>query len=575
MRLLSLFRFGLILIACWLSQSGTLHAQQPKPANGTISGRVTLEGKPAQGVVVLALAPQSPQSVTSVQARTDAEGRYQLTRLPAGQIRITVAAREYVSDTLDSHSLQPGAGVSLSDGEHLEGQDFALVRGGVITGRVTNAAGQPLIEEALSLFRLNAKGQKEHFSRTYMLNLKTDDRGVYRIYGLPAGRYLVAAGFDDQAPRFANNPRRLPLTYHPGVTVEAEAKPVEVTAGSETEGVDIRFGARERTSEVIVRLVDAESKQPVPNLYANYARVQPENRSTWSSGASWQMTDSKGETRFERVTPGRYRITVQAMRPEDSQYFAEPVMFEVVSEGTHRVEVTVRRGAVLSGTLTLENISAPALRAQAKQLSLQISRPFPLPGAPVSTPTPPAPQILFNNFPRLADDLSFRSSGLPPGKYQLVVTGNGAAGGFSIARLERNGQVMPNQFEVTGSEQVSGLRVVLTYSNASLRGQVQVVGGTLPPQARLMVIARNKNSAQPVLGGRGVELDARGRFVMEFMHAGIYEVSVRLAFPPDYPYTNLPPALRRPQGMQEVVLGQTGEVQLNLTFDLNFQEGRR
>jgi hypothetical protein len=572
MQLSLLLRFGLVFAACCFSQPGALHAQQPKAANGTISGRVTLEGKPAQGVVVLALAEQSPQSRASAQARTDAEGRYQLTGLPAGQFKISVAAREYVSATADPRSLQPGLTVFLSDGEQLEGQELALVRGGVITGRVTNVAGQPLIEEALSLFRLDARGQKEHFSRTYMLNLKTDDRGVYRVYGLPAGRYLVAAGFDDQAPRMARHPRRLPLTYHPGVTVEAEAKPVEVTAGSETEGVDIRFGARERTSEVIVRVVDAESKQPVANLYANYARVQPDSRTTWPSGTRPQMTDSKGESRFEQVPPGRYRVTVQAVRPAESQYFAEPVPFEVVSEGTHRVEVTVRRGAVFSGTLGVENVSDPALRTQVKLLSLRLFRPFPLPGAPGSTPTPPAPQIPFNSNLSLAADLSFRSSGVPPGRYQLVVNN---PYGFSIARIERNGQAVPNLFEVTGSESISGLSVVLGYSNASLRGQVQVAGGTLPPQARLMVSALNKNSTRRDLpAGQTVETDARGRFVMEFMHAGVYEVSVRVTFPPDFRYTNLPPALRRPQGMQEIVLGQTGEVQVNLTFDLNLPEGR-
>jgi hypothetical protein len=102
-------------------------------------------------VAVLALlnaGSGSPRA--SAQARTGAEGNYRLTGLPAGNFKISVAAREYVGDNDDRRSLQPGLSVTFGEGEHLAGQDLTLVRGGVITGRVSNAQGEPVVAVSLS-----------------------------------------------------------------------------------------------------------------------------------------------------------------------------------------------------------------------------------------------------------------------------------------------------------------------------------------------------------------------------------------------------------------------------------------
>ncbi len=75
--------------------------------------------------------------------------------------------------------------------------------------------------------------------------------------------------------------------------------------------------------------------------------------------------------------------------------------------------------------------------------------------------------------------------------------------------------------------------------------------------------------------GRSADVDTRGKFVMEFMHAGAYELSVNVSLPPDFPRASLPLVLRRPPVRQEVVLGETGETQVTLTLDLSQKEERR
>lgn len=560
MRLPSILRFGLaVTLLCF----GHLLTARTQTKTGTISGRITIGGKPAQGVSVTALPAQRNVSAEKpqvlAQAKTDAEGQYRLTGLPAGNFKITVTAREYVNADGDWHALPPGRGVMLGEGEQLDNHDFALVRGGVITGRVTSAAGKPLIEEAVTIFRLDEKGKKESFNAQIMLDLKTDDRGVYRVYGLPPGRYLVAAGFDDSSPQYGSILRRgYPLTYYPGTTDEAQAKVIEATPGSEATEVDIKFGERARGHDVIVRVVEAETGRPVPNQFVSYVRARPDSKSAWPTGRGAAATDNKGETRLEMVSPGRYLAMLS--RPDKSEFYAEPVPFEVTGAGADRVEVPVRRGAVLSGVVVLEGVRDPALLAQVKQLSLRVAQT----GRPAVT----AP---FSGVVLLTSDLSFRTSALPPGKYQLWTWGDG----MMIVRIEHNGKPLPNSFEFSGGEQLDGLRVVLSYSDAVVRGQVQIIGGALPANARLMVNARYKDSTLPFPFGRSAEVDSRGRFVLEHLSAGTYEVTLVLSLPPGTPRANLPPVFRRPPIKHEIVVGNTGETQLALTLDLSPQEERR
>jgi hypothetical protein len=64
--------------------------------------------------------------------------------------------------------------------------------------------------------------------------LTTDDRGVYRIFGLPKSRYLLSAGGYSKG-----EVGYFQKTYHPNVTDQSQAKVVEVGEGEEITGVNI------------------------------------------------------------------------------------------------------------------------------------------------------------------------------------------------------------------------------------------------------------------------------------------------------------------------------------------------
>lgn len=567
MQLPSKLRLGVMLAVFCFGQPIPSNAQT-KPATGTVSGCVTIGGKPAQGVRVLAFPNDNGgQPRASAQAKTDAEGQYRLTGLPAGSFKIHAAAREYVSPGEEGRGNLPGRSVTLGAGEQLEGQDLTLERGGVITGRVTTAAGRSLIEENIKLFRVEAGKVKMPFYQAYTAQPRTDDRGIYRVYGLPAGRYLVAAGYGEDEGAMHNNSRRgraYKLTYHPDTADEAQAKVIEVGYGSEAGEVDIKLGASSRGHTVTVRVLEAETERPVPDLRVGYGIVQGRSSFISPSGGIISTTDSRGEMRFEGVLPGRYAAFLYGRgEGRDSDYYAEPQPFEV-GEGTEtRLKIVARRGLQVSGNVVLEGVTDAALLARAKKLRLYLSQQ----GSAQQLRSP------YSNGATVATDLSFRMSGIEPSQYRLYLSNNNESRGFALARVEHNGAVLGEKFEI--NEALSGLRVVLKYGDARIVGQIQVTGGVLPPETRIQVLVFTSGSTST---NAYANPDAQGRFMVEHLVPGVYELRAT-AFAPTTqiaPNAAPPTPVRRVIGSanQQIIVGSAGDTTITVTLDLSAQ-GRR
>ena len=141
-------------------------------------------GKSAAGVTVVATQRNSFfDSKTIAKTTTDDDGNYKLNGLAAGQFTIRPLSKSYVVPNGAAYK-EPGQSVNVNEGETITKIDFTLVRGGVVTGRITDAEGHPLIGERVSVV---PKDATEAAGQMYMLGgtrNQTDDRGIYRIYGL-------------------------------------------------------------------------------------------------------------------------------------------------------------------------------------------------------------------------------------------------------------------------------------------------------------------------------------------------------------------------------------------------------
>src|SRR5262249_4777217 len=123
------------------------------------------------------------------------------------------------------------------------------------------------IAERINLTLVDANGSPQPFYGGIRYGYETDDRGVYRIYGLPPGRYLVSAGAADRPG--VSRRVRYPLTYYPDVPEQEQAKPVEVQTDFSADDIDIHLGPPLKTYAVVGRVVDADTGQPAPGLPVN------------------------------------------------------------------------------------------------------------------------------------------------------------------------------------------------------------------------------------------------------------------------------------------------------------------
>jgi len=150
----------------------TLHAQVPA-TQITITGRVVAEATdaPVYRVDVIAFGTTTrTMSITS----TDADGQFQFPALPEDRYRLGVSRPPYVSAIADA-----SASPTL----------FRLTQGAVISGQVVTALNQP--QRGVSVVAQTSAGVEAGRSLT-------DPQGLFRIHGLAAGDYLVAA--DGGAP---------------------------------------------------------------------------------------------------------------------------------------------------------------------------------------------------------------------------------------------------------------------------------------------------------------------------------------------------------------------------------------
>src|SRR5262249_49516048 len=230
-----------------------------KEAACSITGRVTIDSQGAPGVVVT-LQPVSssfPLPPPVARATTDKEGRFQMNNLPDGRYYLVPLAPAYFAPSED-RMIASGKPVTLMKGETLDGIELKLIPGGVITGRVTTADGAPVIGGEVYTRATDSRAlQQLPVPSAGGSRFKTDDRGVYRIYGLPAGRFTVSV--------LSGRPGE-GWIFHPGVTEESRAGQIDVVGGRVVENIDIKLPPLTRVYEATGRVIDEATGQPIPGI---------------------------------------------------------------------------------------------------------------------------------------------------------------------------------------------------------------------------------------------------------------------------------------------------------------------
>lgn len=496
------------LLTC-LCFAASLSAQSPnkptvKTPRGSLSGRITIKDKPAPGVVVGLRKSALENSYDPFErAVTDAEGIYRITNIPAGSYIVTVAAPAYVPT--NSSDRKP---VVIGEDENVEDVNFSLVRGGVITGKVTDSEGHPVVLHQVELYNPGELDRAQGQVLPYpAMTAQTDDRGVYRFFGVVPGRYRVAAGRGSEG-YYGFSPSE--VNYKQAFYADpAKGNVIEVSEGSEAKDIDITLGRAVQTFSVSGRIVNGENNTPVPGQRFNLQRVLG-SRTEYVNAVA--VSNARGDFTMEGLIAGKYNTMVYPR--EGSDLRAEVTTFEIIDADVSGVTIKLTRGASISGFVVLEteNKSAKSM------LPEMLLRGF----VPVGPNGGGGPAV----SSQIAADGSFRLAGLAGGFASISLSARAGPyppKGFSILRLERDGIPVP-RFELKDAEQVTGVKILVGYGTATVRGVVKIENGSLSPNGRIYVQITRPGEENSYF--RPIMVDDRGNFLVEGVPSGPYDVNV-------------------------------------------------
>ena len=448
---------------------------------------------------------------------TDAEGQFQANNLEPALYIVGANAPAYTSVPND-----PNSPTYYRIGETV---NLQLVRGGVVTGTVTNAMGEPVISVRVRVIMVrNSKGQPPGQLIFGTMEQPTDDRGVYRIYGVHPGTYIVSAGGTNISQPYLFNPYDTDApTYAPSSTRD-DAAEVTVRAGEES-NVDIRY--RAETGHTVSGTV----KVSATNIGASVT-LAPVGGVVMPAGSTFQGPGARGFS-FNGISDGEYELSAQEFAPSQTPstsavMLSEPKRITVKGANVGGIELIPKPLANVSGRLVLEPSKVPECQGKRPPLLAETLIRF---RRPEKDSDSPAYQRAFGNAGSPDANGAFVLRNLTPGKYQFeprfyarywylqsVMLGAPPAATAKTQTSRTNAAA--NWTMVKQGDQLNNLTITLAEGAASIRGKLtssEPVSGVV-----LYLIPSEPDKADDVLRFFVTDIAADGTFALNNLPPGHY-----------------------------------------------------
>ncbi|HET9789399.1 MAG TPA: carboxypeptidase regulatory-like domain-containing protein, partial [Pyrinomonadaceae bacterium] len=395
--------------------------------SGSISGRITVDGKPKAGLVVELLTTDTNTPRRPIaKATTSKSGKYVLSNVESGSYDVSPSAPTLVVPN-QGKSGQSGKSVTIEAGESVKEIDFDLVSKGSISGRVRDFSGEPVKGQTVELILRGEDNYSRSFYSSPPVDRTTNEKGVYRISGVPPGRYIVKVGTAYGLTAYTaseKSPVYYPETFHPSAGEQSKATVVEVASGRETTDVDITVGSPLKIYEIVGQTIAVATGAPVPNVGLEVITTSANGKgSTRLSGAF--RSNANGEFRIPNALPGHYVVAPENDRVSNT--YGDPISFEVKDEDVTGLKIPMHSASTLTGIVTIEGIADSPIADV-------------LPKLMISAHTLSDNQMSSHVTSPINADGAFRITGIRPGKVSLssfMLPGGLAA--FRLLRIERNG----------------------------------------------------------------------------------------------------------------------------------------
>jgi len=545
-----------------LCASGQVRDAATVPVTGTaqISGRVLSDESPPAPAPVrrVTMTLTSDGGATRLVAVTDDAGQFAFTNLPGNRYALSAAKAGYVPWNYGSK--RPGGSgtpIVLSDGQRVA-VAMTLIKGAVLTGTVRDERGAPMPDVTVAALRYavsSQTGERELQAVTMGSQLPkagyaadafpgtaaTDDRGVYRIFGLAPGDYLVSAtvrpagvtvgvsafsstdihqvsradvqraqqllrgssaGAAVTAPAAAGPTDTSRVNYapvyHPSATASAEANLITLGRSEERSGIDVQV--RLMATATLAGIVSRPDGEPVSNASLNLKETGPA-ADGYSGTVRLARSSADGSFSIPGLNPGRYEL-VSYTYPE-GHWGTTTVEVAGRDQST---SVVLAPGGTISGRIVFDGASKP-------------------PAATAVLPILQRPVIPGPTYDRTADG-KFVISNIPPGKYRLRINGRPPAGWLLRSAMVNGADASDIEFEIKSNETIDNIVVTLTDRGAEVSGRFMDAAGKPAPEYVLLVFSADRRFWAPrSLRTQQVRPDANGTFVARDLPAGDYFIS--------------------------------------------------
>jgi hypothetical protein len=484
--------------------------QQAAPVsnNGRIEGIVVASGtsQPLAGAELSLIAEGQRGGAESLAARTQGNGRFKIENVVPGNYRLQIRKLGYFSVAPTQTRYMVTSAVTVAPQQQITNLEFEMVQGGIIKGRVLDDNGQPLMSVRVTALQESFdQNGNPRFSATSPVsgtetttpNLfatpappATDDRGEYRLFYLPPGRYYVRAGSAPAIP-----------TYYPNANSPVQAVAINLTPGLEA-SADIALRKPELVT-ISGRLI--EKAPPAGNAARRYNLfLLPRDPKTLTERSPVQVgnvsvtTGSEGRFTIPFVSPGDYMLVARNLT---TGYAQTPI--DVRRNNIDNAVLEVAAPIRVKFQVTVEGSGTPLDLTKVTAIGLRPER-FDTPWATT----------------RVAADGAAEISAVAPGPY--VFQALQLPGDSYVADIRQGSRsVLRDAFPVDSDGEP--LRVTLNTSGGKLEGTV--VDANKRPRPALVTLVPVVRDRQPqTTVNLRVTSEANGKFSLGSLPPGEYKV---------------------------------------------------